>query len=245
MYKKTILKPFLFLASTALASQLNAATIGTYTFEDNAIADQLLAAQGQMYDGTNWLYAGTDSSWSIYDSTSGWTNTSAPSDATDVNVSTFLAATQNSGSVSLDLGFSQTSAINGDGDDLAFFFLWDQTANNANISINGTTQQLTFSDVFDDAGVAQVATTVNWNGTINSNVKIVAASIDLSDFGLSLGAALNSPVALDLTSSTSAAMALSLTAALNSSTSPVPIPAAIWLFGTGLIALTGIARRKV
>jgi len=242
MYKKTILKAVLFLATSALATQLNAASIGTYTFEDNAIADQLVSAQGQMYDGTDWLYANGES-WSIYDNVDGWTSTSTPTDATDVSVSSFLSATQSSGSVSLDLDFSQTSAINAAGDDLAFFFLWDQTANSASVSINGTTQQLTFSDVFSDTGVQQVATSVNWNGTVNSNVKIMAASVELSDFGISLGDTLNGPIMIDLTSNTSTAMALSLAAALNSTA--VPVPAAAWLFGTGLIALAGIARRKV
>ncbi len=241
MYKKTILKPFLFLITSVLTAQVNAASIGTYTFEDNAIADQLVSAQGQMYDGSNWLYA-SNTNWSTFNGL-GWVESSTPNDATDVSVSTYLAATQSSGRVSLELDFSQTSAVNGAGDDLAFFFLWDQSSNAANVSINGISQQLTFSDIFNDVGVQQVANNVIWNGTTNDNVALVAASIDLGNFGLSSGEILNSSVMLLLESNSDTAMALSMTTALNSTV--VPVPAAVWLFGSGLLALAGIARRRV
>jgi ammonia channel protein AmtB len=31
---------------------------------------------------------------------------------------------------------------------------------------------------------------------------------------------------------------------LNATTAPVPVPAALWMFGTGLIGLTGLARKR-
>jgi hypothetical protein len=37
---------------------------------------------------------------------------------------------------------------------------------------------------------------------------------------------------------------LNIVSAAGAPTSPIPIPSAVWLFGTGLIGLIGIARRK-
>ncbi len=236
-----LLKPLLLVSSCLIATQASAASIGTYTFADNAIANQI-SGNGQAYNGTDW-YSASGSTWQIYDNTStSWLASSAPNDTTDTSVSTFLAATQSSSPLSLDLGFSQTSAINGAGADIAFFFIFDQSANTANVTINGTTQALTFSNVFDSNGVQQVANNVAWNNSILSNVQLMAGVINLDDFGYSLGDVINGPVNINLTSTNGNAIALSMAAALNSS--PVPLPAPLLLLLSGLAGLGLIGRRK-
>ncbi|VAW68212.1 hypothetical protein MNBD_GAMMA09-1795 [hydrothermal vent metagenome] len=241
MDMQKFLKPLLLISGCLLATQASAASIGTYTFADNAIADQI-SGTGQAYNGTDW-YSASGNTWQVYDSTSAsWVASATPGDATDTSGSTFLAATQSSSPLSLNLGFSQTSAVNGAGSDIAFFFLFDQSTNIADITINGITQSLTFSNVFDNNGTQQVANNVAWNGATLSNVQLMAGVINLDDFGFALGDTLNESITLDLTSTGNNAMALSMAAALNSS--PVPLPAPLLLLLSGLAGLGLIARRK-
>ena len=248
---KTILKQLLLLGSTVFATHLNAASIGNYTFADNAIADQLISGQGQFYNGSSW-YFGADTSWQSFDDTS-WQPASTPVETTDTSVSTFLAATNSTGSTQLEYGFSQSTTLNSNGSDLAFFFLWDQSNNDATVSINGISQSLIFTNVFDSFGTQQVANDVNWNGSILSNVQLMAGTVDLSDFGFSLGESLTSSIIIDMTSNgTNNPMALSLIAALDSThvptspvvTSPVPLPGAFFLLLTGLSSFGLVFRRK-
>ncbi|RDH82773.1 MAG: hypothetical protein DIZ80_10885 [endosymbiont of Galathealinum brachiosum] len=246
-----ILKPVLLFAALAAGSQVNAASIGSYAFEDNAVADQLISGQGTAYNGTSWYAGNRDSnSWLTYTGQA-WANTNTPNDTTDSDLSTSLAAMQGAGSLSLELDFSQTFALNGNGDDLAFFFIWDQTQNDATVSINGVSQALTVSNVFSTSGTEQVANRVDWDGSTYSNVRLMAASIDLSDFDISLGETLNESLFIDLQANSTSPMALSLTAALNSSitsisppVTPVPLPPAFLLLLSGITGLGLISRRK-
>ena len=242
MGMQSFFKPLLLITTSLFAIQANAASIGTYTFADNAIADQM-SGNGQAYNGTDWYY-GSGSSWQIYNTSSAaWQASTTPNDVTDTSGATYLATIQGiSSPLSLSLDFSQTSAINGNGSDIAFFFLWDQSNNNASVTINGISQSLTYSNVYDSNGVQQVANNVLWNGATQSNVVVMAGLIDLTNFGYSLGDALNGPIAINLTSNSSSAMALSMVAALNSS--PVPLPASLLLFLFGLSGLGLISRRR-
>jgi len=222
--------------------QGHAASIGSYHFADDAVANQLLGGAGQAYNGTTDYY-GTGVSWLSYNS--GWQPASAPSDITDNSAATFLANEFNTPALSLDIGFSNTSVFNGAGSDLAFFFLWDQTSNNAAVTINGATQSLTYSNVFSDSGIQQTAKNVTWNGSTIADVQLMVALIDLSDFNYSLNSVLDQSIQIDMQSNTSNPMALSLVAGLNSTAiSPVPLPAAAWLFITGLGALGIVSRRR-
>lgn len=246
---KHILQPVILFTALTIGIQVNAASIGTYIFEDNAVADQLISGQGQAYNGSSW-YAGNrnSNSWLTYTGQA-WANTNTPNDTTDSDLSTSLAAMQDAGNLSLELDFSQTFAINGDGDDLAFFFIWDQTQNDATVTINGVSQALTISNVFDNSGTQQVANDVDWNGASYSNVQLMAASIDLSDFDILFGQTLNESLFIDLQANSTNPMALSLTAALNSSIStqlptPVPLPAGLLLLLSGLTGLGFFAKRK-
>jgi hypothetical protein len=126
------------------------------------------------------------------------------------------------------------------------FFLWGQNNNNASVTINGITQGLSFSNVFSDSGIQQTAKDVLWNGSTISDVRLMVAEIDLSDFDYTLNGVLNQSIQIDMQSTTSNPMALSLVAGLNSDTNltAVPLPAAAWLFITGLGALGMISRRR-
>jgi hypothetical protein len=42
----------------------------------------------------------------------------------------------------------------------------------------------------------------------------------------------------------SATLAADGTLAINAGTAPVPLPAAVWLFGSGLMGLVGVSRRR-
>lgn len=247
---------FAALASTSAA----AFSVGTYQLDDSAVASSLLSGSGMAYNGTDY-YWGSGSSWQI-NTGSGWTGSAAPSELTDTGetgATTFLAATPDGGLFDLTLGFD--ALANGDGNDLAFFFLFDQSQNAANVTINGQTQSLALSDVHDDQGDQQVANGVIWNGDILDNVRLMVGEADLDDFGVAAGAAWGGGVSLSLLLSSQLSdsgglpnvspdptqppvpMALSMAAALNTEVAVVPVPAAVWLFGSGLLGLIGVARK--
>lgn len=244
-----LINRIVFLVGSLFAIQLNAASIGTYTFADNAIADQLISGQGQTYNGSSW-YSGSGTSWLNFDpdaASPSWQPSASPGELTDTSTSTYLAAFNSSGSSQLELGFSQSTVINSAGSDIAFFFLWDQTNNDATVTINGISQSLSFSNVVDSQGIQQVANGVDWGGSSLSNVQLMAGVIDLDDYGFLQGDSLASSLSINLLSNNeSNPMALALVAGLNSTNInplPVPLPASLLLFLSGLISFT-FARRK-
>jgi len=241
----------LLLASSIATMQSNAATInvGTYSFDENNIANTLISANGQSYSGSEDYYA-SGNTWQSYNydpNNLGWETTNTPSELTDTSAFSFLAdENSTAGPLSVQLGFSNASIANGDGADITFFFLWDQSNSDTTVSINGTTQSLTYSNVFDDAGIQQTAKNITWNGSVYSDVQLMVATIDLLDFEYALGDTLASSVLLELSSTDSNPAALSMIAGLNTALppSPVPVPAAAWLFITGLLSLGFVSRRK-
>lgn len=248
---KRKLSCLLLLAGSATTIQSNAATInvGTYSFDDSMLANTVISANGQSYNGSEDYYA-SNNSWYSYNyesSNPGWESTNTPSELTDTNAYSFLASESAvTNQLSVELGFSNASIANGDGADIALFFLWDQSNSNTTVSINGTTQSLTYSNVFDDAGIQQTAKNIAWNGSVYSDVQLMVATIDLLDFEYALGDTLASSVLLELSSTDSNPAALSMVAGLNTALppSPVPVPAAAWLFITGLLSLGFVSRRK-
>jgi len=241
----------LLLASSLATIQTNAATIsvGTYSFDDSTIANNIISASGQSYSGSEDYYA-SGNTWYSYNydpSNLGWESTNTPSELTDTNAFSFLAdENSTAGSLSVQLGFSNASIANGIGDDIAFFFLWDQSNSNTTVSINGITKNLTYSNVFDSAGIQQTAKNITWDGSVYSDVQLMVATIDLLDFEYALDETLASSVLLDLSSTDINPAALSMVAGLNTALppSPVPVPAAAWLFITGLLSLGFVSRRK-
>ena len=236
-------KHILLTACIAITSPSNAASIGTYNFADDAVADQLVSGEGQFSNdgGANWYYsASANDNWLLSTNGSAWASTAAPTEATDNNGSSYLGVFNASGSLNLD--FSQTSVVNGAGSDIAFFFLWDQSTNLSEVTINGQTQALTLSNVFDNQGEQQYAHDVSWQGSLNQNVLLMAGTIDLGNFGFSADETLNNPVNINLQSN-GEFMAFSSAVGLNTVTA-VPLPAPFILFLSGLSALGLISRKK-
>jgi hypothetical protein len=148
--------------------------------------------------------------------------------------------------VTIDLGFG-TSQVNGaGGNDLALFFLFEQSSNTIDVTINDITNPISSFDIVENAGgTQQVANGVDWNGGTLDNVLLTVAELELGDFGILSGESINS-LSITLTQNDIdpfQVAALSLVGSLQQ-TAVVPVPAAVWLFGSGLIGLVGIARRK-
>lgn len=240
-FKAILVVTFAVIALLQGAVVSAATVIGTYSLEETAT---LVGGQGMAYNGTDWYY-GSGTSWQI-NATSGWQPSAAPAALSDTSATTFLADTSSAGSLNLSLGFNNTHVVNGTGSDLAFFFLWDQSANNANVTINGVTRGLSFQNVYNTSGVQLVANGVNWNGAIQSNVLLMVGEIDLSNFGMSAGAAVLDPFNISLTSNINTTpIALSMVGALHTGPGTVvPLPAPFVLLFSGLAALGLIARRK-
>ena len=231
MNVKTLVAGMLALSSLAGVSQAASVTIGTFTLD--ALVDQVTS-----FTGTN-VYNGE-----------GYVNpVSNPSDITDNAAYTFVSTADFDGyrDATLGLGFSsgQGNVVNGVGTDLALFFLSDQSGNSVDVIINGITQSQSFANVYDASNVRQVVNGVVSNGETYNNVQLQVAEVDLDDFGIDAGGVLGGnalDVALNQSTGNSVAVSLALVGATNFSV--VPVPAAVWLFGSGLIGLVGVARRK-
>lgn len=203
--------------------------VGTYTL--NALVDQVVSASGDMYNGVAYVDPVV-----------------SPGDITDAAAYTFLSTADFDGwrSRTLGLGFSssQPAVVNGSGADIALFFLSDQSGNSANVTINGITKALSFGNVYDEFGVQQVVDGVYSAGVLLDNVLLQVADVDLSDFGFAPGDLLGNNalnVGMYQTAGNSVAVSLALVGATN--VTAVPVPAALWLFGCGLLGLVGVAKR--
>ena len=76
-----------------------------------------------------------------------------------------------------------------------------------------------------------------------------SADVGPADFGLpansQLGPAITSDIGIRIQFSLTAGDSVSFTSVFSVEETAVPVPAAVWLFGSGLVGLIGIARRKV
>ena len=239
-YKNVILVAGVFTALFQMSNLFAATVYGTYSVEANAT---LLSGQGTSYNGTSWFTA-SETNWQQFNN--GFQPSAAPTTLNDTSVSSYLAAMPTQGTLSLDLGFTSTSAVNGAGSDLVLFFLWDQSANSATATINGVTRELSFQTLYNADGMQQVANNVNWNGSISSNVLVSSSTIDLASFGFAAGAAMNTPLNIRLTANGGNPMALAMVGALHTGTGSavVPLPVPFILLFTGLVALGFVGRRR-
>jgi hypothetical protein len=138
---------------------------------------------------------------------------------TDTSVDTFvnLPGSASNGSINLTLGI--TGLVNGAGNDLVLFEIG--APDSFSVAING--------------GSPQAVSTFNTGFLTTSGAQLNAAVIDASNFGITDGAAVSSIDVGLFKGGASFALAGGLTA--------VPVPAAVWLFGSGLVGLAGIARK--
>ena len=199
--------------------------VGPYSFDDSALVDQVVSysgAGGTMDNGTAFVDP---------------LNTP---ELIDTNAGTFLATNITPGwnDVAIDLRFNQVNVVNGTGADLALFFLFDQTVNTVNFSANGTDfGALSFTAVTNPP--QQVVNNVQWDGQTLNNVLLMVAEVELGGSGVDSF----NQFTLSMQQTTAAIpVALSMAGAMNYTV--IPVPAAVWLFGSGLIGLVGVARRR-
>lgn len=123
------------------------------------------------------------------------------------------------------------------------------TVMNGNIgSATPASDGLTFSDATIDQGPAPLATTTfnttslcNWTDHMSCYGMAVSGETPLFDDGIAGSPMIDGPfMGLNLTLDIGSGNSLHVTGV----PSAVPVPAAVWLFGSGLIGLIGVARRK-
>lgn len=205
----------LLITGTASAAQIS---IGPYMFNDDARA-------------TSATFSG-----SVFENVSGA--------ITDNLANTYIKGTSTDAGVSL--GFGNTSLSNQAGNDLALFFI---TANNTvTLNIGEFSNTLTssqlfvnpndpFTDIGDKYMVTNVLTAAGTLGTYDLSVIF----IDLNDYGIGLNESLGN---IDLLLGNSQSY-MTYAVGMHDQVSAVPLPAAAWLFITGLMSLGIVSRRKV
>lgn len=142
---------------------------------------------------------------------------------TDTLVTSFvsLPGTAASPAISLTLGgFDGNALLNEAGADLVLFEIGSPDA--FDLTINGITRTLNPISIGSIGGITVNAAVVELGGTDNFNVAL-GAEVTSITVGLTRGGA---------------------SFALAGGLAPVPVPAAVWMFGSGLIGLVGIARRR-
>ena len=207
---------FSLLASTAFAAPVS---IGPYLFNDDARA-------------TSATFSG-----SVFENVSG--------SISDNLVNTYIKGTSADAGVSLN--FDNTALSNQAGDDLALFFI---TANNTvTLNIGDESNSLTSSQLFVNPAdpftdindgkymVEDVLTAAGTLGTYDLSVIF----IDLDNYGIGLNESLNN---IDLLLGNSQSY-MTYAVGMHGTVSAVPVPAAVWLFITGLGALGVVSRRRV
>jgi len=206
-----------------LSGAASAITVGTYSFTNADLANQAVLTSGQVWDSTTSAF------------------TTIPAALTDTDATTYASTYPQAGydDVTIDLGFGQ-AITNGAGSDIALFFLSEQSTNTVNVTIGGNsnTSPLLFSNVYDADGNQQVAI-----GLTSSSVYFSVVEINLDDYGLAAGDVMSTPLSVNLIQNDpKIAVSLSMVGSLNSTV--VPVPAAVWLFGSGLLGLVGVVRRR-
>ena len=221
---RTIVKTTALVASVALAAPVQAVVyqIGSYSFDESAFITDVQSFRGAgMWDGSSWVDPLT-----------------SPGNVTDYSAATYLATGYFSGynNVTLGLGFGNVRVVDGAGADMALFFAGDSPtgANSVTLFAGETFLPLTLSDVYD-TNVCGGQCFIE-----NTNIPLKVAEVDLADLYL---AELTSFELIMEQGDSSYAVAFGVGAAMNAA--PVPVPAAVWLFGSGLLGLVGVARRRV
>jgi len=207
--------------------------VGTYSFKDTELVNRVLSFRGNgMYDGSNYVNP-----------------VRSPDNITDTGpISaplTYLQTANFDGyrDVSMGLEFGQSRVINGNGADIALFFLSDQTSNEVNVAIGAQLKAVSFADVFDSNTVQQVANGVLSDGDICNNVRLMVAEVELDDYGFSADQILTDPLSVEMIQKDSEiSVSIAMVGAVNATV--IPVPGAVWLFGSGLIGLIASARRR-
>ncbi|MDH5734530.1 MAG: VPLPA-CTERM sorting domain-containing protein, partial [Gammaproteobacteria bacterium] len=158
---------------------------------------------------------------------------------TDNSVGTFVyvPGTSTVDTMTMSMSFNGLLYDSTGTQDLAFFFAGGDTSNSIDLSINGTTIHYgiggtgTSNTLYSPQGNIYTATTAIGEYALS------ALFVDLNDFNLN-GAALGS---FDVTIGKSTYLSMIGT---TSTISAVPVPAAVWLFVSGLLSIIGLSRRR-
>ncbi|HEY9201088.1 MAG TPA: VPLPA-CTERM sorting domain-containing protein [Gammaproteobacteria bacterium] len=162
---------------------------------------------------------------------------------TDLELTTYIQGTTTGGS--LGLGFNN-SLFNNTGDDIVFYFVRadsEPTSSFFDLSINGNTQvdveASLFTFIDSDSGLTKKYQIDFGNGYAD----MLIATIELGDFGITGTDFINELTISNLGSTDRLALAAGFNLSANAP-AEVPLPAAVWLFITGLGALGMISRRR-
>lgn len=171
------------------------------------------------------------------------TTGTGPAPIADGNGASWVRSSNNPfpGASTLDVSFGSSTALrsaNVDDVDLTLLFVGNSYPHMGSITLTGGTS--TFSTPFSlDTGLDNLNGYTEFNsvtasespGSAPDTYGIYALTIPLTGDGTFTG------VHLDISSGFSAVPSLV-------GTTVVPVPAAVWLFGSGLVALAGAARRR-
>ena len=210
---KKLLLLSIYIFSFSVSTITHAVTVAP-GYDYDVFASLLDSSTGSFYD---WQSAGSDAPFTD--------NTRLASSLLGSDAGTYVLGADSTSAVTLGFG---TNVYNGIGDDLALFFVGagTQFSMSANgITVNNITTSSTGNTVTDSFGT----------------YSLEIALINLDSFGLSANDNMSELFTVFL--GDNSMPALSLGAAINTGIAPVPVPAAIWLFLSGLTAL-GLVRRK-
>jgi len=152
----------------------------------------------------------------------------------DESVSSFVYVPSGSTQTTMTMSLGFNSAVtNQTGIDLTFFFVGGGTENALDLTIGSTTRSYNTSSVLYTDDTNQFVYTAN---TDVGEFALSAIYVDLDSYGIS------SLTDMDITLGKGAYLAL--VGGTPATVSEVPLPAAVWLFITGLGALGLISRRR-
>ena len=207
-----------FFSQQALAVPVLGEDFSAYANSVVGKSGSFLTDLGNAVDGTNWSSADIDVDGAI----------------TDASAETSMLGT--SAGAYVDLAFS-APVFDGDGNDLKLFFV----GNNGHffdlsVFVDGVSMgTVSYSLPNPDGDTGFTDSSYPTDG-------IFALAVDFADFG-GLGIDPVSKIRLIIGDGYTANSAVpSFIGAYN--VAPVPVPAAVWLFGSGLLGLAGISRRK-
>ncbi|VAW65283.1 hypothetical protein MNBD_GAMMA08-3003 [hydrothermal vent metagenome] len=222
---KKILIGLTFTFATLVVSSASAVTVAGINFADNAIADVATGSNSQFL---NWN--------PTYDET-GISAAQLSADMTDTSAGTYVFSFD--AGAYIDMSFSSVDVYNGEGNDLALFFVGSD-AQTGTLNLLGTEYSTAFTTpVFTGESVTELFNDINGNPVISP---IYVSYFDLDVFGIDNQTAINN-FRLEIGNGSAVP---ALLAAINTSpgTTPVPVPAPFLLLLSGLAGLGFFGRKK-
>ena len=203
------------------ATSVHAVSVGPYILDDAATASRVTAV-------------------------SNIASTNGAAALEDLSLTTFMTRYElSSSNASVSLEFDSSLFNSAAGDDLAFYFIRaadEPTTSIFDLSINGIKNNYAASTqtYVDTADGLTKNYSVPFDG---GSAEMLIATIDLGDFGIFGTESINALTVSDIDFTDRLALVGGFNLAADTP-SPVPVPAAAWLFITGLLSLGFVSRRK-